>query len=282
MTTPPESKSPPRLQSGGSGGHATNGRQDHGGQHSSFGGNGTDAPDGPPSGVEATGIGPGDVCSREVGTTVGESAVVLQDGDGQNQEFAAPMSPPCSTEVVGPVGSRRESTFPIATAEDAEETVAASDSVETPELPLDHKLQMISDCLAYGTYEANVYWQRNAIYLAINGLLVGAVVTVFDRLSPLMIASVSLFGVYLNWYWPHVNQYSKALAEKWRADARAIASSTPEIAVHMKALVRQPRVTPPGGKRPSAVMNELSASFRLIWTGGVALGAVLWLLDLLS
>lgn len=136
---------------------------------------------------------------------------------------------------------------------------------EGAEPNLDQKVQMLSSCLSYAIYEANVYWQRNAIYLTINSFMVGAIAATITDLPIYSVLFFGAFGLYFNWHWVHVNKYSKFLAERWREDARALAGSSPELSKYMKALLKKPRIKSPQGIRPSDVMNRLSGSFRLVW-----------------
>lgn len=129
----------------------------------------------------------------------------------------------------------------------------------------DQRLIAIQTCLSYAIYEANVYWQRNIIYLTINSIMLGILGAFSKNLENVYMLALGCFGVFLNWSWVYVNKYSKFLAEKWREDARAMARESPEISEYMRALVKKPRIEVPPGKKPSQVMNRLSASFRVLW-----------------
>jgi hypothetical protein len=135
----------------------------------------------------------------------------------------------------------------------------------TAELSIDAKLSVISTCLTYATYEANVYWQRNAIYLTINSIMAGGIAALYEDIVPPVLIAFALFGLYLNWNWRHVNEYSKVLAERWREDARQVARSSDAISAYFRTLVGNSPIDKPSGKRPSRVMNQLSSSFKIIW-----------------
>lgn len=138
-------------------------------------------------------------------------------------------------------------------------------SLTQNDLNNDQKLSAINICLSYATYEANVYWQRNAIYLTINSIMLGAMGAFSKNWNEFFIFAVSCFGIFLNWFWVYVNKYSKFLAERWREDARAMARNSPEISEYMRTLIKKPRIKIPYEKRPSEVMNQLSGSFRILW-----------------
>ena len=129
----------------------------------------------------------------------------------------------------------------------------------------DQKLVAIDICLSYATYEANVYWQRNAIYLTINSIMLGALGAFSKNWNEFLIFAVSCFGIFLNWFWVYVNKYSKFLAERWREDARSMARSSPEISEYMLTLIKKSRIKIPHEKKPSQVMNQLGGSFRILW-----------------
>lgn len=142
---------------------------------------------------------------------------------------------------------------------------AAPSQSETTELSIDAKLNVISTCLTYAIYEANVYWQRNAIYLTINSIMAGGIAALYEDIVPQVLIAFALFGLYLNWNWRHVNEYSKVLAERWREDARQVARSSNAIGSYYRTLVGNSPIEKPSGKRPSRVMNHLSSSFKIIW-----------------
>ena len=136
---------------------------------------------------------------------------------------------------------------------------------ETNDLTVDAKLNIISTCLAYATYEYNVYWQRNAIYLTINSTMAGIIAAFYAKIVPLVFILFAIFGLYLNWQWQHLNKYNMKLAVLWKNDARRVARSNDAIKAFYRVLVGGPDVQRPDGERPTQVMNRLSSSFKIIW-----------------
>ena len=149
-------------------------------------------------------------------------------------------------------------------------------------LTVDQRLSIINTCLYYAIYESNVYWQRNAIYLTINSIMLGAIVAFSNNLNSFLFLTVGGFGVFLNWYWLHVNKYSKYFAERWREDARTSAKGNIELAKSYKALLGKSRIECPTGKRPSQVMNQMCASFRILWIIITLIGLYLVTIEILK
>lgn len=133
-------------------------------------------------------------------------------------------------------------------------------------------LHAIEICLAHASYEANVYWQRNAIYLGLNSLMLGALVALSPSLNPGVITLVGILGVVLSWPWYHVNTYSKYLAERWRTDARAIAADSSSLPTYLRTLVGDPRIPRPKGPVPSVTMNNVARLCRYSWVMVTAVG----------
>ena len=137
---------------------------------------------------------------------------------------------------------------------------------------IEDKVLAITACLTYAISESNVYWQRNAIYFTLNSILFGAVLAFPGQFDGVILPLVGAAGTAFNWHWPHVNRYSKTFAERWREDARTIASSDPFLEEHLAALLKRSRIVGPKGPKPSVVMNNMAAAFRVIWLVVIVVG----------
>lgn len=147
------------------------------------------------------------------------------------------------------------------------------------QLDTSDRLGAISMCLSYASYEANVYWQRNALYMGLNAVTVGGLVALYSLLNSALFLGAALLGMLLNWQWHHVNTYSKYLAERWREDARAIAREDPRLEESLLTLVGAPRMSPPPGPVPSVVMNRLARIFAGLWVLATAVGMAWFVTD---
>ena len=145
-------------------------------------------------------------------------------------------------------------------------------------LSIENKLSIISTCLSYSVYESNVYWQRNAIYVTINSVVFGLIAAKIEDTSNFALLVVCLFGVYFNFYWHHVNKYSKFFAGRWRQDAAKIIENDQVLKNCFLSLLDKQEVLRPKGFLPSQVMNNLALFFKYIWI----LGLVIVVLDILT
>lgn len=135
----------------------------------------------------------------------------------------------------------------------------------------EERLLAIQTCLNSAIYEAQVYWQRNGLYMAVNSLLMGALFVTYESWSPTILLAFGIAGSLLNWHWPHVNSFSKYFAERWREDARALIRDDASLAEYIRAPFAHARVASPTGLRPSSAMNRLAHILR---TGWIVLGCV--------
>lgn len=140
------------------------------------------------------------------------------------------------------------------------------DPIVPTSLDVDHKISLITILLSYAAYEGQVYWQWNTLFVTINSAMMGLFVAVFDRLAPIIIVLLSVFGVAISLAWRRVLIYGKFLAEKWREDARAVAYSDPVLRDTFRALLKAPRIPAPAKTKPSQVTKSLAICFQVLWT----------------
>ncbi len=163
-----------------------------------------------------------------------------------------------------------------------EKNFSEGSKIENRNLTIDQRISVINTCLSYAIYESNVYWQRNAIYLTINSIIFGAILAFSQKWNSVLFLLIGCFGIFLNWYWVHVNKYSKFFAERWREDARIVAIGNDLLEETFKALLKKPRIKAPSGKKPSQVMNQMSGSFILLWIIITLIGLYLVSMDFMK
>jgi len=127
------------------------------------------------------------------------------------------------------------------------------------------KIALIQLLLQYSTYEANVYWQRNTLFITINSALLGLTVAAWAKVPSYCFIVEGCLGAYLCFMWIGLLAYGKFLAEKWREDARALARTDEELRYCLRALLGRPRIRIPAGMKPSQAIKNICVLFSLMW-----------------
>ena len=155
-------------------------------------------------------------------------------------------------------------------------------SVDAPTIT--DKIALISMLLQYAAYEAQSYWQRTTIFLTVNSVMIGLIITLIDKMSQALLLFGSTFGILLNFLWLRSADYGKFLAEKWREDAREVARLDASLKPILRSLLGNPRIEAPRSRKPSQLMKDISLVFLTIWVllGLYVLGQLFFSMPLLT